>query len=194
MSQAGSITGWIEGLRAGDEAAAQRLWEVYFHRLVGMAHARLAGRSAGPKGSDDIALSALDSFCRGAEAGRFPRLNDRDDLWQVLMMLTARKVIDAVRREHAAKHGGGLVAAEGPFLETIVGTEPTPSFAAEVAEEFRFLLDRLEDAEFRQIAVWKLEGFTNPEIAGKLDKSLATVERKLQLIRRKWESDSADRG
>ena len=130
MSQTGSITGWLEGLRAGEEAAAQRLWEVYFHRLVGMARARLAGRSAGPAGSDDIALSAFASFCRGAEAGRFPRLNDSNDLWQVLMMLTARKVIDAVRREHAIKHGGGLMAADGPHFETIVGDEPTPSFAA----------------------------------------------------------------
>src|SRR5262245_45318092 len=193
MSRASSITGWLEGLRAGDEAAAQRLWEDYFHRLVLMARARIAGRPAGPKGSDDIALSALDSFRRAAEAGRFPRLSDRDDLWQVLMMLTARKAIDAVRRERALKRHGRQVAAEGPFFETIVGDEPTPSFAAEVAEQFRILLDCLGDDELRQIAVWKLEGYTNPEIAGKIDKSLATVERKLQLIRRKWESDSADR-
>jgi len=193
MSKASSITGWLEGLRAGDEVTAQRLWEEYFHRLVLMARARIAGRPTGPKGSDDVALSALDSFCRAAEAGRFPKLSDRDDLWQVLMMLTARKAIDAVRRESALQRGGGQLVREGPFFETIVGIEPTPSFAAEVAEQFRLLLDRLGDDELRQIAMWKLEGFTNPEIAGKIDKSLATVERKLQLIRRKWEADSADR-
>src|SRR5262245_28948707 len=99
MAEPGAITGWLDRLRAGDDVAAQRLWEEYFRRLVGMARARLQGRAAGPAGSEDIALSAFATFCRGAEAGRFPRLADRNDLWQVLMMLTARKTIDAVDRE-----------------------------------------------------------------------------------------------
>ena len=187
MSDSTSITGWLDGLRAGNGEAAQRLWEEYFRRLVGMARARLDRRPAGPVGSEDVALSAFDTFCRGAEAGRFPRLADRNDLWQVLMMLTARKAIDAVHREQALKRGGGAAAA-GLSFEAVVGSEPTPSFAAGVAEECRALLDRLADDELRRIAVWKLEGYTNREIAGKLGKGLATVERKLNLIRRKWES------
>ncbi len=189
MAEPGSITNWLDGVRAGDETAAQQLWEEYFRRLVGLARAKLAGRPAGPKGSEDVALSAFDSFFRGAEAGRFPRLNDRNDLWQVLMMLTARKVIDAVKRERAAKRGGGVVAAS-PDFEMVIGTEPSASFAAEMAEEFRVLLDRLGDGELLRIALCKLEGHSNREIATQLDKSLATVERKLGLIRRKWESAS----
>src|SRR5262245_18719722 len=100
------------------------------------------------------------------------------------MMLTARKTIDAVDRERAAKRGGGEVVG-GRSFEAVFGNEPTPEFAAEVAEECRALLDRLGDDELRRIAVWKLEGYTNREIARGLGKSLATVERKLDLIRRK---------
>ena len=67
-----------------------------------------------------------------------------------------------------------------------MGNEPTPEFAAQVAEEYERLLNFLDDDQ-RAIAVAKLEGLTNPEIAARLDRSLRTVERKLQLIRGIWE-------
>jgi hypothetical protein len=75
-----SVSDWIGQLKAGDERAAQRLWEDYFQRLVRLARARLQGVPRRAADEEDVALSAFDSFCRGAEAGRFPRLNDRDDL------------------------------------------------------------------------------------------------------------------
>jgi DNA-directed RNA polymerase specialized sigma24 family protein len=187
MTQPGSVTGYLDRLRAGDDAAAQGLWEGYFGRLVGLARARLAGRPAGPAGSEDVALSAFASFCGAAAAGRFPRLADRHDLWQILMMLTARKAIDAVHRERAAKRGGGAAPADGPSLEGVIGHEPSPAYAAEVADQCRVLLGLLDD-ELRQIALWKLEGDTNRQIAGRIKKSQATVERKLNLIRLKWET------
>ncbi len=190
MAAAGTITGWLDGLRIGDDAAAQRLWQEYFRLLVGMARKRLAGRPAGPDGSEDVALSAFDSFCRGAEAGRFPQLNDRNDLWQVLMMLTARKAIDAANRERAAKRGGGAVGAGELCFENVVGAEPTPSFAAEVSEALNDRLDRLADHDLRQIALGKLEGYSNRELAERMGMSLATIERKLNLIRKKWVSDT----
>ena len=37
---------------------------------------------------EDVVVDAFDSLCRGVQAGRFPNLDDRDDLWQVLMLLT----------------------------------------------------------------------------------------------------------
>jgi DNA-directed RNA polymerase specialized sigma24 family protein len=193
MTNPGAVTGWLNELRVGDEVAAQRLWEEYFRRLVGLARARLAGQPRGPKDPEDVALSAFDTFCRGVAQGRFPRLNDRHDLWQLLMMLTARKAVDAIRREQAIKRGGAVNIAreDQPALEQIVGQAPTPSFAAEIAEQCRRMLDVLEP-DLRAIALWKLEGYTNPEIAKKSDRSLATVERKLALIRRTWEELDAD--
>jgi DNA-directed RNA polymerase specialized sigma24 family protein len=193
MTNPGAVTRLLSGLRVGDEMAAERLWEEYFRRLVGLARARLAGRPRGPNDPEDVALSAFDSFCRGVVEGRFPRLNDRHDLWQLLMMLTARKAIDAVRRERAAKRGGGVEVLhdDSPALEQIIGPEPTPSFAAEVADQCRRLLDAIEP-DMRAIAIWKLEGYTNPQIAEKTSRSLATVERKLALIRRTWEELDAN--
>ena len=108
-----------------------------------------------------MALSAFNSFFAGLERGRFPRLDDRDDLWRVLVTLTVRKAQHQVRDQQRQKRGGGAVRGEsalvgaddsGAGLGQFAGDEPTPAFAAEVADECERLLDRLGDAQLRQIA------------------------------------------
>jgi DNA-directed RNA polymerase specialized sigma24 family protein len=191
VASPGSVSGWIDLLKAGDQAAAQPLWERYFHRLVALARSKLPEMHRRAADEEDVALSAFDSFCRGAEAGRFPQLADRDDLWRLLFTLTARKAFDQMRDENRLKRGGGAVlgqsalAAGGDF-EWFVGREPAPESAAMVAEECRRLLTGLKSDELRSIAVWKMEGFTNEEIAAKLSCATTTVERKLQRIRAHW--------
>ena len=108
-------------------------------------------------------------------------------------MLTARKAIDALRREQA-RPPLPQQPDDSAGIDQIVGAEPTPSFAAEVAEECRCLLDQLNDDTLPKVAVLKLEGCTNVEIAGRLSISRASVERKLKLIRKKWEKKGARRG
>src|SRR2546423_1031621 len=92
----GSITHCIQLLKAGDRSAAQQLWERYFHRLVGLARSKLRGTARRAADEEDVALSAFDSFYRRAELKKFPRLDDRDDLWQLLVVITLRKAIDLV--------------------------------------------------------------------------------------------------
>jgi DNA-directed RNA polymerase specialized sigma24 family protein len=199
MSDA-DVTHWLNLIQTGDPAAAQPLWERYFRRLVGLARARLHAlpRKAAAD-EEDVALSAFDSFCRGAQAGRFPRLDDRDDLWRLLATITARKAGRLVRAEHRQKRGGGRVQGESALGEPDAGidaaaaAEPTPEFAAQVTEEYRGLLGRLGDDQLRAIAQWKLEGYTNREIADRLGCAPATVERRLALIRRLWEDSPAAR-
>ena len=47
----------------------------------------------------------------------------------------------------------------------------------------------LEDDGLRQIAVWKMEGYENDEIARRLGCGVRTVERKLGVIRAIWQAD-----
>ena len=101
-----SVTQWIWALKRGDQSAAQGLWEAYFRRLVGLAHARLRDTPRRIADEEDVALSAFDSFCRGAQAGRFPRLDDRNDLWQILVLITVRKAIDLRNYEGRPSRGG----------------------------------------------------------------------------------------
>jgi DNA-directed RNA polymerase specialized sigma24 family protein len=195
MTASGSITLWIARLKVGEAGAAGALWNAYFRRLVELARQRLRGRRAAAADEEDVALSAFDSFCRGAREGRFPRLDDRDDLWQILLMITARKAVNLLKQERRQKRGGGRVVAasalsgggddEGAFAE-VMGREPTPELAAQVAEECRRLLEALGDDELRAIAVAKMEGRTNAEIARQLGRGESTVERKLALIRKSW--------
>jgi DNA-directed RNA polymerase specialized sigma24 family protein len=192
MSTPGSVSRWIDGLRAGESAAARHLWENYFHRLVELARARLRAVPRRAADEEDVALSAFDSFCRGAEQGRFPRLADRHDLWQVLLVITQRKAIDLIQHEGRDKRDWRKAhspddSSPGPDL---AGREPDPAFAAQVAEECRRLLGVL-DEDLRVLAVRKMEGHTNEEIAGLLGCSLATVERRLRLIRKEWEQAGA---
>src|SRR4051794_18449637 len=97
----GSVTRWIGDLKSGGDAAAQRLWERYFERLVHLARKKLRNdrRSRTVEDEEDAALSAFDSFCRGVDGGRFPSLTDRDDLWRLLVVLTVRKVLDQIERQ-----------------------------------------------------------------------------------------------
>jgi DNA-directed RNA polymerase specialized sigma24 family protein len=189
MAEPGSITLWLAQLQAGDPAAAERIWEGYYRRLVQLAREKLRGRPRASADEEDVALSAFVSFCRGAGEGRFPRLADRDDLWRVLVTLTARKAWRQVRHEWRDKRGGGAVVHASALEEGAahrVGREPTPEFAALVAEEFRRLLAALADEELRAIAVARMEGYRNAEIADRLGVVERTVERRLKVIRKLW--------
>jgi RNA polymerase sigma factor (sigma-70 family) len=193
MSNSGSVTTWIALLEAGDVVAAQRLWEAYYRRLVGLARKRLQGQPRAAADEEDVALSAFASFWRNAKLNKFPRLNDRHDLWQLLVLLTARKASRLIRHERALKRGGASRRASpldedgADALDDVIGAEPTPAFAAEVAEQYRLLLDGLEPSD-RAVAVAKMEGDTNKEIAARLDVSVRTVERSLAVIRKLWEA------
>jgi DNA-directed RNA polymerase specialized sigma24 family protein len=198
MSSEESVSQWIRELQVGNQAAAQKLWERYFQRLVGLARKRLQGMPRRAADEEDIALSAFASFCRGAEEGRFPQLHDRDNLWRLLVTITVRKVNQFAAREGCQKRGGGAVLdeaalagladgrSEEPALEQLIDREPTPEFAAQVAEECLRLLSLLPEAELQSAAQWKMEGYTNEEIAGKLGCALRSVERKLKVIRSLW--------
>lgn len=197
----GSVTHWLGDLRAGEQEAAQPLWDRYFQRLVALARARLRALHAATADADeeDAALSAFDSFCAGAARGRFPRLSDRDDLWRLLVTITNRKAADQAQRQRRQKRGGGRLRTEADLagagaddgealtLEQLASAQPTPEFAALLAEEYRNRLESLGDDTLRQIANWKLEGYSNEEIAGQKGCALRTVANKLKLIRMKWE-------
>jgi DNA-directed RNA polymerase specialized sigma24 family protein len=194
----GSVTSWLGDLKAGDRDAAQKLWERYFDALVRLAHARLRTASRVAEDEEDAALSAFDSFCAAAAGGRFPRLDDRGDLWRVLVTLTSRKAVNQFQRQRSQKRNSTRVAHESDlgrfnggraFLDRLAGPAPSPEFAALLADEWRHRLESLGDHSLRTVALLRLEGFTNGEIAEQLGCGLRTVARKLDLIRRRWRDE-----
>jgi DNA-directed RNA polymerase specialized sigma24 family protein len=165
-------------------------------RLVDIARRRLKGAPKRVADEEDIAASVFHSLCRGAAAGRFQDMKNRDDLWWVLLAITQQKVVDHVRRETAQKRGGGRTQLESNLncwsgdtefaLDRLMSEEPTPEFLIMLQEQHERLLNLLRDECLRKIAVYRIEGFTVPEIADDLRVSTRTVERKLKLIRDNW--------
>ena len=194
MNSGGSITHWIDEVRGGNRDAAQGLWERYFARLVRLARMQISEKNRRVSDEEDVALSVFGTFCRAAEEGRFPNLSDRDSLWRLLVKMTARKAVDQNRRLNRLRRGGGKVRGESVFgndpagndqqaFAQVIGNEPTPEFTAMMSEQIGLLLDLMDDSELRELAVAKMEGYTNREIATRLKCSERTIERRIKLIR-----------
>ena len=190
-----SVTEWLGMLKAGDAVVGQQLWQRYVERLLRLASRKLGNASKRVADEEDVVLSAFNALLQGVAEGRFVQIDDRDDLWQLLLMLTERKAIGVRRREQAEKRGGGEVRGESaldgpPGLGQVAGAEPTPEFAAQLVEDFAQRLATLgEQPQLQQIACDKLAGYTNIEIAERLGCSVRSVERQLNLIRKLWTSD-----
>jgi DNA-directed RNA polymerase specialized sigma24 family protein len=194
----GSVTGWIVDLKGGDPEAARALWDRYFDDLVRLARRKLRAtrRLGADEDEEDAALSAFDSFCAGAARGNFPLLVDRDDLWRLLVVITARKAWSQADRRSRQKRGGlvrieagGAVDGDSEALgaiDRVPAPDPSPEFAAMVAEEYHRRLDALGDEALRQVALWKMDGYTADEIAERLGCARRTVARRLDLIRKTW--------
>ena len=193
-SQDDQVSVWLDHLRAGDSRAPELIFQRYFEKLVRLARRRLGQMPRRVADEEDVAISAIQSLFRGVDAGRYPQLHDRDDLWKLLVTITARKAMRQQRRHFAAKRGGGQVVGESGFgdegdgdgIAQVLGHEPTPELLEQIHETCRELLAQLEDESLERIVLLKLEGYTNDEIAEQLDCVTRTVERKLGRIRDKW--------
>jgi len=189
------ISQWLLHLAEGDNDAAQSIWNDYFGKLVNLARRKLGGIPNRDYDEEDVAISAMNSFYRGMAQHKFGHVHNRDDLWKLLVTITVRKATARRRSYFAQKRGGGRVRGESIFgyqedeqggLACVLGTEPTPELAADVAENCRQMLDQLQDETLRQVALWILEGYRTEEIATKLGCVRRTVERKLERIREIW--------
>jgi RNA polymerase sigma factor (sigma-70 family) len=191
----GSVTAFFQGLRAGNANAAEGLWERFVPRLLGLARKTLAGRAPRGGDADDVVLSAFASFWQRATRGDFGDDLSRNDLWNLLGVITVRKARKHIRREQAQRRGGGRVIGEhalagrdGPAgLDELVGEWSAAEFDLHCEE----LLLTLDD-ETRTVAVLRLMGHKNREIAEILDCTERKVERKLNLIRQQWEAEWPD--
>jgi DNA-directed RNA polymerase specialized sigma24 family protein len=194
----GSVTRWVGKLQRGEDTdeATRTLWQRYFRDLVRLARARLRDAPRSHADEEDAALNAFDSFCRGVASGRFPELGNRDELWRLLVTLTVREVADQVQRERRLKRGGGRVVGEAPPKNPDLKIDEveapssdggsSPEQAAIAAENYRRLFGALSRETLRVVALLKLEGYTNEQIAASLGCGLRTVERRLEEIRTAW--------
>ena len=75
-------------------------------------------------------------------------------------------------------------------LDRILSSEPSPEFAALVAEEFRRRLNALGDEKLKQVALMRMEGYSDEETARHLGCTRRTIQRRLELIREEGRKES----
>lgn len=195
----GSITHLLKTLKDGDDRAAEEAFQAVYDRsyswLVAVARRTLDGSPRGAADEEDAVMNGLASFFRGVRENRFPNLYNRKNLSSLLISIVQRKAINQRNHLMARKRGGGKVRGgsalgqgdtDRPAAVSPQDPELSPVTAAEVCERIEHMFRQLDDDTLRHVAVMKLEGYTNIEIAKKLGKVERTVERKLRYIRRLW--------
>ena len=182
MADDALMTYWLDQLRAGNPQAAQEVCERCWRLVVQQARRRLR-RQHGIADEEDVAVSVFDTFFRREAEGRYKEMADGNDLRQMFLAITRNKVLDHLKREGRQKRGGD--AAKVPATEDMASDQTDPALEAEWNDQCRWLLDNL-DNNLRDLALLRLEGLSNKEIAGKMGMPLRAVERKLGLIRELW--------
>jgi len=198
MSKSTNVSHWITQVKAGDSGAANRIWQYYFDRLVRAVRARVYGQNRAVSDEEDIVLSVFDSFYNAAENGRFPDLSDRDDLWRLLLRMSARKVIDKRRHDQRQRRGGDIKVHsldqtdDDQSVIEAIGEEPSPDMIVMMQESIEQFFSHLGVGQLADLAGAKLEGYSNAELAERFDCSERTIERRLHLIREKCQQEWAN--
>ena len=191
-------TQWLPALQNGDEKAEEHFWQEYFLKTVRLAKRRMQGLRLRAVDEEDIAISAMKSFCCLAQKRDEP-IENSTDTWKLLATIVRRKVNKERQRQFAAKRQEYRLQGESLWesdsnksgdtgqngLAQISGREPTPELAMELAETWDFIL-ALPNAE--ELVTLKNEGHSNSEIAQRLGCSTRTVQRDLEKIRTTWEN------
>ncbi len=186
----------LQRVQQGEEQAVQALWVACHPQLVAFAQRKMKAIRDPMESGNDLAQSALQSFFRAAQQGRFPDLQNNEDLWRVLFSMTVRKAVDRIRKENRQKRGSGQRAGESVLdggeseslagLMNVAGDEPEPPFWVMMQEQVQLKMDLLGDPKLVATANARLEGHSNQEIADMQGVSVAAIERRLRLIRKKW--------
>ena len=190
----GSITKLIAGFGQIDEGAAQLIWDRFFERLCKYANQKIYQRHQRFFDGEDIAGSAMFALLDGMKRGKFQDIEDRDHLWQLLTTIAARKTINRARYHDRQKRGGGKVRGGSVFehdgsttnLADYMACFDDPAKFVEFEMTCQKLLGALPDDQYRQITLQRLAGYSNREIAGELNCSTRTIDRKLEAIRAIW--------
>ncbi len=193
----GSITMLLDDMRDGSHQSLQTLWARCFAKVVQLARQRLGSASKRVSDEEDVAVAVMKDLYFASSSGRLPDLNDRQSLWRLLLKMIQDAAVTQIRENTRQKRGGGKVRGNSAFdipnveskassFDTLVGRSPTPDLVVQLKEQVSTWLEALPDEQHRQIAMLKLEGWHNEEIAERVGISLRTVERRLQSIRECW--------
>lgn len=190
-----SITQWLQAVKAGDSFSEYQLWNRFFPKMIRIADRKLSDCRLRLGGSEDVASIAFSQFLRCVKIGRFKKMENRSDLWQVLVMLTVRRALDHIDVEMAERRGNRKLCDPGGLpddritMDHFADSVPTPEYLCQLAEELELRFDQLGNNRLRRVARMKLEGCFNHEIAEHEQVSVRSIERDVSAIREQWSDE-----
>ncbi|QEG21771.1 ECF-type sigma factor [Mariniblastus fucicola] len=198
MEMNSSVTDWITQLRNGHSSACDKLWPFYLQRLTAIICQKLESSRTEVSDEEDVLIDTCEVCFRKIKEGVYPNISSRHDLWRLLTKIATRKSIDQIRRsrkgvdrlrqEATQTINSTNDSFEVNHIDSFPGAEPTPEFAAMVADESRYRLSQLPE-KMVDVVKLRLQGFTLKEIAAKTGVSLPTVQRYLSFVREAWSQD-----
>jgi RNA polymerase sigma factor (sigma-70 family) len=168
----------MRGVRAGDDTAETVVFRRYVRRLMGLAVRQFDASLRDRADVELVVLSACKSFFLRNRRGEF-QVEDGDELWTVLAMITLRKCADRLRYLLAARRDAGRDVdwpSQPKAVLCLLDQAPPPEEEA----VFTDLIEQLRQAmspDDRPIVEHLLTGYTAEEIAARLDCSERTVRR-----------------
>jgi RNA polymerase sigma factor (sigma-70 family) len=169
----------VDGNRPEREEALGLIWLQIYPWVCFLANRRLREAKLGPVvDEEDVAQEACVRLIESLRSGKLVNQTE-EGIYAYLSTTVARIIVDYHRRYSAQRRGGAhLVANLSDELREIADTTVSPLGAIVLNE----MLDNLPE-ELRHIAIFRMMGYTNKEIAHDLDLTLRTVERRLEEIR-----------
>lgn len=195
MIAPGSVTNWLRGIELGDDDAAFQLWNRYSPEMHEVARRRMRRlKSKDVLDEDDIVCSAFAAICLAARKGQLVNVGNRNELWGLMIVTIHRKIGQREEYVAAAKRNSDQMISQadrvqdmGSRLERLSNSDTGVLSQLIQVEAADLLLRKLDDPDHRAVAVLKLAGYTNEEIASELGYARRTIQRMLSLIKSCWE-------
>ena len=166
----------LRRIAAGQEPAADALYQRYAARIRSLARARLPAHLIARADPDDVVQSVFRAFFESAKRGLY-QVPDGQSLWHLLVVVTVNKVRSLHAHHAAARRDARLTIAWNP-----ADVDPPAPDGDLMQLAVRDVLEHLPVAERAAIEL-RLEGYEVSEIAARTARSKRAVERSLQKAR-----------
>lgn len=190
-TEPGSITQWLQRLHSGEADAAKEIWNRYYPRVVRLAALQLIKSDDRSIDEEDVAQSTFRTVYLAVMNGKYPDIEDRRDLWRLLLVSTLNRVRRHYRDRHTFKRSANELVTQDQSRRRLIMEISGPDAQAEMADLIETLFRRLDQedptGELRQIALLKLEEHSASAIARRLKRRKNHVLQRIRLIRILWE-------
>ena len=186
----GSVTGNIRRAQTGDDLAFEWLWHRYYKSLVRHLRKIASGPGFDPVDHEEVAHSVFIALHHGLSHEKFHSLNRRYQLWKLLTLIGLRKAINLTKRDMLQRQVIAQRSANGRRASDVDPSFDEMRFDEELEHGLSLLDKEHPSQRLRELAIRKMNGHSNSQIADDFGWSRKTVALRLNLIYEIWKEAS----